>query len=107
MAKKVPQKLKATAKDYSIILAPVVTEKTALHGNGGNTVSFRVAKKATKDEIKLAVERIFGKEVATVRTANYLGKPKRRTKAMGMTSSYKKATITLKAGQTIEVVQSA
>jgi large subunit ribosomal protein L23 len=107
MAKKVPQKSNATAKDYSIILAPVVTEKTALLGNGGNTVSFKVAKKATKDEIKLAVERIFGKEVADVRTANYLGKPKRRAKSMGTTASYKKATVTLKAGQTIEVVQTA
>ena len=107
MAKKVTQKAKATAKDFSIILCPVVSEKTALNGNGGNTVTFKVAKKASKEEIKLAVERIFGKEVADIRTANYVGKPKKRAKAMGTTASYKKATITLKAGQTIEVVQTA
>lgn len=97
----------ATAKDYSILLTPVVTEKSATIGNGGNTVIFKVAKKATKEEIKLAVERVFGKEVASVRTANYLGKPKRRMRDMGYTSSFKKATVTLKAGQTIEVVQTA
>ena len=107
MAKKAIQKSKATAKDYSIILSPVVTEKSAAIGNGGNTIVFRVNKKSSKDEIKLAVERIFGKEVSLVRTANYVGKPKKRTKAMGRTSSYKKAIITLKAGQTIEVVQAA
>jgi large subunit ribosomal protein L23 len=106
--KKAPKaKASATAKDYSIILAPVVTEKSALLGNGGNTVVFKVSKTASKEEIKGAVERIFGKTVASVRTANYLGKPKRRMKAIGRTSSYKKATITLKAGETIEVVSAA
>jgi large subunit ribosomal protein L23 len=53
------------------------------------------------------VQRIFGKTVASVRTANYVGKPKRRLKAMGRTSSYKKAVVTLKAGETIEVVSAA
>lgn len=101
---KATKKSTATAKDYSIILAPVVTEKSALVGNSGNTVVFRVSKKASKEEIKVAVERIFGKSVSTVRTANYVGKPKRRLKEMGRTSSYKKAIVTLQAGQTIEVV---
>lgn len=105
--KKTAKKSEATAKDYSIILTPVVTEKSALLGNGGNTVVFRVSKKASKEEIKGAVQRIFGKTVASVRTANYVGKPKRRLKAMGRTSSYKKAVVTLKAGETIEVVSAA
>ena len=95
----------ATAKDYSIILAPVVTEKSAQLGNGGNTIVFRVSKTANKEDIKQAVQRIFGKTVTSVRTANHVGKPKRRMKAAGYTASYKKATVTLAAGQTIEVVQ--
>lgn len=98
---------KATAKDYSIILSPVVTEKTSMLGNGGNTVVFKVQKGTTKDEIKEAVQRIFGKDVASIRTANILGKPKQRTNRPGRTASYKKAYVTLKAGQTIEVVEGA
>lgn len=101
-AKSAPQ---ALAKDYSIILGPVVTEKTSFIGNGGNTVVFKVAKKASKDEIKVAVERIFQKEVTAIRTTNILGKPKRRNRDMGRTPSYKKAIVTLKEGQTIELVE--
>ncbi len=97
----------ASAKDYSIILGPVVTEKTSFIGNGGNTVAFRVAKKASKEAIKEAVERIFQKEVVSIRTANFIGKPKRRNRDMGRTPSYKKAFITLKEGQTIELVENA
>lgn len=105
--KKATKKSSATVKDYSVILGPVVTEKTSLIGNGGNTVAFRVAKKATKDEIKVAVERIFSKEVASIRTANFVGKPKRRNRDIGRTPSYKKAFVTLKDGQTIELVENA
>lgn len=97
----------ATAKDYSIIIAPIVTEKTSMLGNGGNTVAFRVQKDMSKDEIKTAVQRIFGKDVVAVRTSNILGKPRQRTQRAGRTSSYKKAYVTLKAGQTIEVVEGA
>ena len=107
MAKKTKQTQKATAKDHSILLAPVVTEKTSLIGEGGNTVVFRVQRKASKEEIRGAVERIFGKNVLSIRTANYLGKPKRRARDVGRTAAYKKAFVTLKAGQTIEVVEGA
>lgn len=98
---------KATSKDYSIILSPVVTEKTSHIGNGGNTVTFRVARCATKEEIKVAVERVFGKTVVAVKTVNQMGKPKRRMKEMGRTPSFKKAYVTLAQGQTIDVVEGA
>lgn len=98
---------KASAKDYSIIRAPLITEKASHVGNGGNTVVFEVQKDATKDEIKLAVERIFDKKVETVRTANILGKVKKRGRTEGRTAAYKKAYVTLKQGQTIEVIEGA
>ena len=96
---------KATAKDYSIIHAPLITEKASHVGNGGNTIVFTVQKNATKDEIKLAIERIFDKNVVAVRTANILGKIKKKGRTFGRTASIKKAYVTLKEGQTIEVIE--
>lgn len=108
MARKVKKSEgKASAKDYSIIHAPFITEKASFVGNGGNTVVFEVQKNASKEEIKLAVERIFNKNVVAVRTANILGKPKTRGRTVGRTVSYKKAYVTLQAGQTIEVIEGA
>ncbi len=107
-AKKVKKSVStASAKDYSVILGPVVTEKTSFIGNGGNTIAFRVCRKASKDEIKAAVQRIFLKDVVSIRTANFVGKPKKRNRDMGRTPSYKKAFVTLKEGQTIELVENA
>ena len=76
--KKTTKTTAAKAKDYSILLAPVVTEKTSIIGDSGNTVVFRVDRKASKEEIKGAVERIFQKDVVSVRTANFVGKPKKK-----------------------------
>lgn len=93
------------AKDYATIVAPIITEKAAVVGNDGNVVVFRVATGSSKTEIKEAVERIFKVNVSSVRTANYIGKFKRTARGQGRKPSFKKAYITLGAGQTIDVVE--
>jgi large subunit ribosomal protein L23 len=105
MAKAKDTKTKAAKSDYQIVLAPIVSEKTSTNGQAGRCVTFKVHRKATKPEIKKAVESIFGVTVEAIRTANYVGKVKRVTGAMGRRSAYKKAHVTLVEGQTISVVE--
>jgi len=95
----------ARASDYAIILSPVITEKTAVIGNDGNTVVFSVDPRADKLEIKAAIEKIFNVNVSSVRTARYIGKMKRSAKGSGRKPQQKRAIVTLRAGQTIDVVE--
>ena len=62
---------------HSIILRPILTEKSTTQTDLFNKVSFKVRQDATKPEIKEAVERLFGVKVARVNTAKMPGKPKR------------------------------
>ena len=89
-----------TAQD--IILKPVITEKS-MDGLQVGKYTFKVAKDATKPEIKKAIEKLFGVEVAKVTTMNVNGKMKRLGRYEGMTASWKKAIVTLTEGsKTIE-----
>jgi len=81
-----------TAQD--IIIKPVITEKS-MDGLQVGKYTFKVAKDATKPEIKKAVEKLFGVEVAKVTTMNVNGKMKRLGRYEGMTASWKKAIVTL------------
>jgi large subunit ribosomal protein L23 len=102
---KVEQK-NAKALDYTILLEPVITEKAAqIGGDSNGGVVFKVAKESTKTEIRNAVERIFNVEVETVRTINYLGKPKKSGRSVGRRASWKKAYIKLKPGFAIELIE--
>ena len=91
---------------WDILKSPVVTEKSVLLKEAssedeeiGQVLTFRVERKAGKDDIKRAVEEIFGVKVAQVRTVNYQGKMKRRGRQEGRRASWKKAYITLKKGE--------
>lgn len=77
-----------------IILKPVITERSMDNLQVGK-YTFKVAKTATKPEIKKAVEKLFGVEVAKVTTINVKGKLKRVGRYQGMTPSWKKAIVTL------------
>ena len=77
-----------------IILKPVITEKS-MDGLQEGKYTFKVAKDATKPEIKKAVEKLFGVEVNKVTTMNVNGKMKRLGRYEGMTASWKKAIVTL------------
>lgn len=83
-----------------IILAPVITEKTAGMEADGK-YAFKVANKANKTEIKQAIEKKFNVKVVSVNITNSHPKHKRVGKYTGMTSRYKKAIVTLAKGSTI------
>ena len=94
---------------WDILRSPVVTEKSVLlkevstdensNRRAGQVLTFRVAKKATKTDIKGAIEEIFNVKVAAVRTVHYDGKVKKRGRIEGRRASYKKAYVTLKKGE--------
>lgn len=87
---------------YDVILAPVITEKST-QGSEHNQVTFRVAKDATKPEVKAAVEELFGVKVKAVNTLNQKGKIKRFRGRLGKRNDVKKAIVTLEEGQMIDV----
>ena len=90
-------------KDYSdIILAPVITEKSAKNAEK-NVYTFKCVKSATKTQIKNAIEKAFGVEVKSVNTLVTKPKDKRFGRYTGQTKTYKKAIVTLKDGQQIEI----
>lgn len=89
-------------RHYDVIVSPVITEKstTALEHN---KVVFNVAAKASKPEIKAAVESLFGVKVMGVNTLVRKGKIKRFRGKSGRQSDVKKAVVTLAEGQSIDV----
>jgi large subunit ribosomal protein L23 len=86
-----------------IIIAPVVTEKSAVTANDGKTYVFKVAKAANKTQIKQAIESAFNVKVSEVKTLNTKSKAKRIGRYAGTTKTYKKAIVTLKDGFAIEI----
>ena len=84
---------------YQIIRPPVITEKGLGVKETEQTLVFEVAAKATKTEIKEAVQTIFKVKVDHVRTANFLGKERRRGKFTGFRPDWKKAYVRLKSGE--------
>ncbi len=84
---------------YQIIRKPLITEKGLGVKETEHTLVFEVAAKATKTEVKEAVQQIFKVKVATVRTANFQGKERRRGKFAGYRPDWKKAYVKLKAGE--------
>ena len=91
----------------NVILAPHVSEKSTMTAEGYNTVVFKVAKDATKSEVKAAVEKLFEVEVKNVRTVNVKGKSKRTGFSFGKRSDWKKAYVALKEGADIDFVGGA
>ncbi|MEI8312794.1 MAG: 50S ribosomal protein L23, partial [Verrucomicrobiota bacterium] len=83
----------------------ILTEKATLLSEKLNKYVFRVSPAANKLQIKRAIEVIFKKKVVSVNTANYAGKKKRERKAdFGRRPHWKKAIVTLKAGEKLDLV---
>jgi len=101
MAKK-PQKAAPEARHYDVVLAPHITEKSTMLSEA-NAVVFKVAPRASKPEIKAAVEALFGVTVTGVNTIVSKGKTKRWKGKPYQRSDMKKAIVTLAEGQTIDV----
>ena len=84
---------------YEVIRRPIITEKGLGVKETQHTVVFEVASDATKTEIKEAVQRVFKVKVDHVRTANFHGKFRRRGRAEGFRSDWKKAYVRLAEGE--------
>jgi large subunit ribosomal protein L23 len=89
-------------RHYDVILSPVITEKATL-ASEMNQVMFRVARNATKPQIKEAVEKLFDVKVKSVNTHVRKGKVKAFKGRIGEQSEVKRAVVTLEEGHRIDV----
>ena len=90
-------------KYLEIIKAPVITEKSANLAQNERKYIFKVDPKASKTEIKMAVEKIFNVKVENIFTLNVKPKKRRVGRYAGLTNRTKKAIVTLAEGQTIDL----
>lgn len=88
--------------NYDTLLAPIITEKSTLVAEE-NKVIFRVPLTATKPQIKEAVEALFKVDVEGVNTLRVKGKTKRFRGILGRRPDFKKAIVTLKEGQSVDI----
>ncbi len=92
---------------HDIIIRPLITERAAIMKEAENKVVFQVAVDANKNEIKEAVESIFGVTVLAVRTMNVKGKLKRMGRFEGRRAAWKKAIVTLSEEDTLDFFEGA
>jgi large subunit ribosomal protein L23 len=90
---------------YSVLLAPIVSEKSTMLAEKRNQVAFRVLQSATKQEVKAAVEALFKVQVERVSILNRKGKSKRFGRFVGSRGTVRKAYVSLKPGQEINFAQ--
>ena len=87
------------------IVTPIVTEQTSAAYQDRGEYTFRVNPKATKTQIRLAVEELFNVTVTGVWTSNQRGKNRRVGQMVGRRPHWKKAIVTLKEGDSIEIFE--
>ena len=84
---------------WQVLKRPIITEKGVEQKDSRRTLCFEVHPGATKSEIKQAVQKIFKVKVASVQTANFVGKERRRGRFSGFRPDWKKAFVRLKEGE--------
>lgn len=89
---------------YNVLIRPLITEKNTIL-QALNKYAFEIAKEANKPQVKQAVEKTFKVKVTTVNVSTVPGKTKRVGRRMVQTRSWKKAIVTLKAGDKIEIFE--
>ena len=89
----------------TVVIRPVVTERSTELQEDERTYTFIVSKDANKVEIRNAIEKLFEVHVQAVRTANYRGKWRRVGRALGRRPAYKKAIVKLAEGDAIDVYE--
>ncbi|MBI4665447.1 MAG: 50S ribosomal protein L23 [Nitrospinae bacterium] len=94
-----------TTSAYDLIRRPIITEKAGDAKDHQNKITFSVAPAATKGQVKKAVEEVFKVKVDKVNIVNVKGKVKRLGRFSGKRPDWKKAIVTVKEGQTIEVFE--
>ena len=87
---------------FTVLLEPHFSEKVALLGDASNQYGFKVARDATKAEIKEAVETLFNVNVEKVSTVNVKAKVKRTVRGISRGKNWKKAYVRVAAGQEID-----
>ncbi len=97
-----PPKKVSEERLYQIILKPVISEKTTLVADQDRQIVFQVRTDAHKNEIRLAVEKLFEVKVKNVQVVNVRGKVKRHGRATGARNDWKKAYVCLEEGQDID-----
>jgi large subunit ribosomal protein L23 len=90
---------------HSVIVRPLVTEKSTENLERDGAYSFVVDKGANKVEIARALESLFNVKVVDVRTMQYRGKERRMGRFVGRRAAWKKAVVKLRAGDTIEIFE--
>jgi len=97
--------MSANINHFDILRQPVITEKSYSGTGAANQYTFRIARSATKSQVKAAVEAVFEVKVDKVQVINMPSKPKRRGAHTGARSGYRKAVIRLAEGHTLEVAE--
>ena len=97
--------MSANINHFNILRQPVITEKSYTATGAANQYTFRVAREASKAQVKAAIEAIFEVNVDKVQVINMPSKPKRRGAQTGSRSGYRKAVVRLAEGQTLEVAE--
>ena len=87
---------------YTVLIEPHISEKVSNLGDSANQYAFKVARDARKAEIKEAVEQLFEVKVKKVTTANVKGKVKRSAGGVTRKKNWKKAYVTVQAGQELD-----
>ncbi len=90
---------------HRTVVRPLITEKSSAAYQARNEYTFQVHPEATKPQIRSAIEQLFGVKVTGVWTSNVRGKEKRMGKNVGRRPTWKKAIVTLREGDTIEIFE--
>jgi len=97
--------MSANINNFDILREPVVTEKSYAGTGDSNQYTFRIARDASKTQVKAAVEAIFEVEVDKVQVINMPSKPKRRGQHAGTRAGYRKAVVRLAEGHSLEMAE--
>jgi large subunit ribosomal protein L23 len=90
---------------FRTVVRPIMTEKTSAAYQDRQEYTFEVASDANKTAIRAAIEKLFGVKVTGVQTMNCRGKTRRVGQSIGKRANWKKAIVTLKAGDTIDIFE--
>jgi len=90
---------------HRTIVRPLITEKTSAAYQARGEYTFEVHSEASKPQIRTAIEQLFGVKVTGVWTSNVRGKEKRMGKTVGRRPNWKKAIVTLREGDTIDIFE--
>ena len=92
---------------HDVLIRPLLTEKITAIREIKNSVAFAVDRRATRVDVRHAVEKVFSVKVSSVNVINVRGKKKRQGRYLGKRADWRKALVTLKEGEKIELYESA